>query len=130
MKHTKIKLPDDTWPIYRRLLAYTRRYWYALLASALGFALYSSMQPVTAHMMQVIVATFENPTPVMILAVSLAPLVIALVNGIGQFIGSYSVSWLGQHIVFEIRNEVFQHVLTLQKMFFSAMPRAESPQSW
>src|SRR5690554_24511 len=118
MKHTKIKLPDDTWPIYRRLLAYTRRYWYALLASALGFALYSSMQPVTAHMMQVIVATFENPTPVMILAVSLAPLVIALVNGIGQFIGSYSVSWLGQHIVFEIRNEVFQHVLTLPQNVF------------
>lgn len=118
MKHTKIKLPDDTWPIYRRLLAYTRRYWYALLASALGFALYSSMQPVTAHMMQVIVATFENPTPVMILVVSLAPLVIALVNGIGQFIGSYSVSWLGQHIVFEIRNEVFQHVLTLPQNVF------------
>jgi subfamily B ATP-binding cassette protein MsbA len=69
-------------------------------------------------MMQVIVDTFENPTTIMILVVSLAPLMIALVNGIGQFVGAYSVSWLGQHIVFEIRNEVFQHVLTLPQSVF------------
>lgn len=114
----RAKPPEDVWPIYRRLLGYTRRYWYALLVSALGFAIYSSMQPVTAHMMQVIVDTFENPTPMMIMVVSLAPLVIALINGIGQFIGSYSVAWLGQHIVFEIRNEVFHHVLALPQSVF------------
>ncbi|MCC1496305.1 lipid A export permease/ATP-binding protein MsbA [Alcanivorax sp. 1008] len=118
MKGTRGKPPEDVWPIYRRLLRYTRRYWYALVISALGFALYSSMQPVTAHMMQVIVDTFENPTPIMILVVSLAPLMIALINGIGQFIGSYSVAWLGQHIVFEIRNEVFHHVLALPQRVF------------
>jgi subfamily B ATP-binding cassette protein MsbA len=109
---------DDVWPIYRRLLAYTRRYWYALLVSSLGFAVYSAMQPATAHMMQVIVDTFENPTPTMILIVSLAPMVIALVKGIGQFVGAYAVSWLGQHIVFEMRNEVFQHVLALPQRVF------------
>lgn len=114
----RAKPPEDVWPIYRRLLGYTRRYWYALLVSALGFAIYSSMQPVTAYMMQVIVDTFENPTPVMIMVVSLAPLGIALINGIGQFIGSYSVAWLGQHIVFEIRNEVFHHVLALPQNVF------------
>lgn len=112
------KPPEDVWPIYRRLLGYTRRYWYALLVSALGFGIYSSMQPVTAHMMQVIVDTFENPTTFMILVVSLAPLMIALINGIGQFIGAYSVAWLGQHIVFEIRNEVFHHVLALPQSVF------------
>ncbi len=109
---------DDVWPIYRRLLAYTRRYWYALLVSSLGFAVYSAMQPATAHMMQVIVDTFENPTPTMILIVSLAPMAIALIKGIGQFVGAYAVSWLGQHIVFEMRNEVFQHVLALPQRVF------------
>ncbi len=117
MKH-RATVPDNVWPIYRRLLAYTRRYWYALLVSSLGFALYSAMQPATAHMMQVIVDTFENPTPKMILIVSLAPMAIALVKGVGQFVGAYAVSWLGQHIVFEIRNEVFQHVLALPQRVF------------
>lgn len=109
---------DNVWPIYRRLLAYTRRYWYALLVSSLGFAVYSAMQPATAHMMQVIVDTFENPTPAMILVVSLAPMAIALIKGVGQFVGAYAVSWLGQHIVFEMRNEVFQHVLALPQRVF------------
>jgi len=110
--------PDNVWPIYRRLLAYTRRYWYALLVSSLGFAVYSAMQPATAYMMQVIVDTFENPTPKMILIVSLAPMAIALIKGVGQFVGAYAVSWLGQHIVFEMRNEVFQHVLALPQRVF------------
>ncbi len=110
--------PDNVWPIYRRLLAYTRRYWYALLVSSLGFAVYSAMQPATAHMMQIIVDTFENPTPKMILIVSLAPMAIALIKGVGQFVGAYAVSWLGQHIVFEMRNEVFQHVLALPQRVF------------
>jgi ATP-binding cassette, subfamily B, bacterial MsbA len=110
--------PEQVWAVYRRLLAYTRRYWYALLASAFGFLIYSAMQPLTAHMMQVIVDTFENPTPKMILLVSLAPITIAFVQGIGQFIGAYSVAWLGQHIVFEIRNEVFRHVLNLPQSVF------------
>ena len=117
MKH-RATSADDVWPIYRRLLAYTRRYWYALLVSSLGFAVYSAMQPATAHMMQVIVDTFENPTPTMILIVSLAPMAIALTKGIGQFVGAYAVSWLGQHIVFEMRNEVFQHVLALPQRVF------------
>jgi subfamily B ATP-binding cassette protein MsbA len=43
---------------------------------------------------------------------------IALIKGIGQFVGAYAVSWLGQHIVFEMRNEVFQHVLALPQRVF------------
>jgi ATP-binding cassette, subfamily B, bacterial MsbA len=115
---TAAAAPEQVWSVYRRLLAYTRRYWYALLASAFGFLIYSAMQPLTAHMMQVIVDTFENPTPKMVLLISLAPITIALVQGIGQFIGAYSVAWLGQHIVFEIRNEVFRHVLNLPQSVF------------
>ncbi|PKM22047.1 MAG: lipid A export permease/ATP-binding protein MsbA [Gammaproteobacteria bacterium HGW-Gammaproteobacteria-14] len=110
--------PENVWPVYRRLLRYTQRYWYALLASAFGFAIYAAMQPLTAHMMQVIVDTFENPTPGKVLLISLAPITIAFIQGVGRFIGSYSVAWLGQHIVFQMRNEVFQHVLNLpQKVF-------------
>src|SRR5690625_2139660 len=71
------------------------------------------MNPVIAEMMQVITSTIENPTPKMVAVVCLAPLVIAFVQGVGQFIGGYSLTWVGQRIVFELRRETFDHVLRL-----------------
>lgn len=110
--------PHQAGIVYRRLLAYTRRYWYALLASFLGFALSSSLQALFAEMMKIITETVANPTPGKILFISLAPAVLALVQGIGRFVGAYSLAWLGQHIVYEMRTEVFRHLLTLPQRAF------------
>jgi len=104
---------ENPWEIYKRLLTYTRRHWVLLLLSLFGYLIYSAMNPVIAEMMQVITSTIENPTPKMIAVVCLAPLVIAFIQGIGQFIGGYSITWVGQRIVFELRRESFDHVLRL-----------------
>lgn len=102
---------EEVWTTYKRLLRYTKRYWWAIAASFLGYALYSSMQPVIADLMKLIAKVIEEPTPFLVAVVCLAPVTIALVQGIGQFIGGYSLAWVGQHIVYELRNDVFRHVL-------------------
>lgn len=104
---------DNSWQVYRRLLSYVRPYWWVLLASVLGFAMYSGTQPLMAEMMDVIVDVVENPTPMGVLLICLAPIVIPLFQGVGQFIGNYSLVWVGQHVVYILRNEVFQHVLRM-----------------
>lgn len=103
--------PDTTWEIYRRLLRYTTRYWWAILASFIGYGIYSAMQPLIAELMKLITKTIENPTPLYVAIICLAPFVIALVQGIGQFLGGYSLTWVGQRLVYEMRNDVFKHVL-------------------
>lgn len=109
-----MRASDETsWQVYRRLLRYVRPYWWVLLASLLGYAMYSGTQPLMAEMMNVIVDVIENPTPMGVLLICLAPIVIPLVQGVGQFIGNYSLVWVGQHVVYILRNEVFQHVLRM-----------------
>ncbi|AJD48408.1 lipid A export ATP-binding/permease MsbA [Isoalcanivorax pacificus W11-5] len=105
--------PDTTWQTYKRLLQYTRRHWWVLSGSVLGYLIYSGMQPLIAEMMRVITETIENPTPHMVLVICVAPFVINLVQGIGQFLGAYCITWVGQRIVYELRNETFTHVLRL-----------------
>ncbi len=100
-----------TWETYKRLLRYTARYWWVILVSFLGYGLYSVTQPITAELMKVIPKVIENPTPFYIGVICLAPVAIALVQGIGQFMGGYALTWIGQHIVFELRNDVFRHLL-------------------
>src|SRR5690606_17590670 len=105
--------PDTSWQTYKRLLQYTRRHWWILSGSVLGYLIYSGMQPLIAEMMRVITETIENPTPHMVLVICVAPFVINLVQGIGQFLGAYCITWVGQRIVYELRNETFTHVLRL-----------------
>ncbi len=104
---------DNSWQVYRRLLSYVRPYWWVLLASLLGFALYSGIQPLMAEMMDVIVNIIENPTPKGVLLISLAPVAFPLVQGMAQFLGHYTLIWVGQHVVYTLRNEMFQHLLRM-----------------
>lgn len=113
MSSSQTNTVENPWETYKRLLVYTRRHWPLLLMSVIGYLLYSVMNPVIAEMMQVITRTIENPTPKMIAIICLAPLVISLIQGVGQFIGGYSITWVGQRIVYELRSETFNHVLRL-----------------
>jgi subfamily B ATP-binding cassette protein MsbA len=102
---------EDVMDTYRRLLRYTARYWWVLLASFLGYALYSGVQPVIADLMKLVAKVIEHPTPFYVMVICVAPLGVALVQGLGQFIGGYCLAWVGQHVVYELRNDVFHHVL-------------------
>ncbi|EKF75221.1 LPS ABC transporter permease [Alcanivorax hongdengensis A-11-3] len=103
----------DVWPTYKRLLAYVRPYWYILLASVLGYGIYAATQAAAAQLAGYLGETILNPTDFRVLVVSLAPLVLAFTQGLGQFMGSYSMNWVAQEIVYVLRNDVFGHVLKL-----------------
>src|SRR5699024_2277311 len=112
-KEVSEQVTDSPWETYKRLLTYTRRHWMMLAASVFGYLIYSAMNPVMAEMMQVIANTIENPTPFMVMVICVAPFAISVIQGIGQFIGGYSITWVGQRIVYELRRETFDHVLRL-----------------
>jgi len=103
----------DGWQTYKRLLGYVRPYWWVLLGSLFGYLIYSATQPLVAEMMNFIVNTLQDPNPRDVLIICLAPAVIPLLQGMAQFIGNYALVWVGQHVVYILRNEVFEHVLRM-----------------
>lgn len=107
------QLPDDSWRTYKRLLAYVKPYWLVLMASVLGYGIYAATQAAAAQLAGYLGETVLDPTPRRVLLVSLAPLGLALAQGVGQFMGSYSLTWVSQEIVYRLRNDVFGHVLRL-----------------
>ena len=104
---------DSNWVIYKRVLTYTRRHWVMLAASIFGYLIYAAMQPAIAEMLRILAETIENPTPNMVLVVCVAPFIIASIQGVGHFVGNYCIAWVSQRIVYDMRNETFQHVLRL-----------------
>ncbi|HEX5679031.1 MAG TPA: lipid A export permease/ATP-binding protein MsbA [Alcanivorax sp.] len=107
------QLPDDAWQTYKRLLSYVRPHWLILFASFIGYAIYAATQAGAAQLAGYLGETVVDPEPHRVVIVSIAPFFIALAQGIGQFIGSYSMTWVAQEIVYRVRNDVFGHVLRL-----------------
>lgn len=111
---------SEVWPTYSRLLQYTRRYWWILSGSIFGYALYAATNPGAAHFVKILTEVIqdENRAHSTVLLICAAPFLFAIVQGTAQLIGSYCLAWVGQHIVFEIRNEVFVHLLQLPQRIF------------
>ncbi|MZR62048.1 lipid A export permease/ATP-binding protein MsbA [Alcanivorax sp. DP30] len=104
---------DDVWPTYKRLLSYVRPHWFMLLISVIGYALYAATQAGGAQLAGFLGDTIVNPTDFRVMVVSIAPLVLVIFQGLGQFMGSYSMNWVAQQLVYVLRNDVFGHVLKL-----------------
>ena len=107
------QLPDDAWRTYKRLLSYVKPHALILFASFIGYAIYAATQAGAAQLAGYLGETVVNPEPHRVVIVSIAPFFIALAQGIGQFMGSYSMTWVAQEIVYRLRNDVFGHVLRL-----------------
>ena len=107
------QLPDDAWQTYKRLLSYVKPHWPILLASFFGYAIYAATQAGAAQLAGYLGETVVNPEPHRVVIVSVAPFLLALAQGLGQFMGSYSMTWVAQEIVYRLRNDVFGHVLRL-----------------
>ena len=107
------QLPDDAWQTYKRLLSYVKPHALILFASVIGYAIYAATQAGAAQLAGYLGETVVNPEPHRVVIVSVAPFLIALAQGLGQFMGSYSMTWVAQEIVYRLRNDVFGHVLRL-----------------
>lgn len=111
---------DAVWPTFRRLLSYTGRYWWVLGAGVIGYLIYGATNPLIARFMEFLTGFIEKPDKdlLTVVLVCLAPLGFTLLQGVSQLIGGYCLAWVGQHIVFDVRNEVFRHILRLpQKVY-------------
>lgn len=99
---------------FRRLLAYAKAYKAAAIASIvgmLGYAaidsfVFSQLQPLIDHGLDGQDPTFMKWAPFFIV-------VMFILRGICHFVGNYTLAWLGNNVVANIRQELFEHVMSM-----------------
>ena len=62
--------------------------------------------------------TFVQKDQTMIRMVPAVILLIFLVRGIGSFISTYAINWVGNKLVMDLRNEMFRKLLTLPTRYY------------
>ncbi|GAC1374382.1 MAG: lipid A export permease/ATP-binding protein MsbA [Aquirhabdus sp.] len=104
--------------IYLRLLAYLKPYWWAGVLVIIGNLLNAASEVGGAHLVKYIIDAISHQDQS---AKNLFPILIVLMfffRGVGSFLGSYYISVIARHVVYNLRLEVFDRLLTLSPAYY------------
>jgi ATP-binding cassette, subfamily B, bacterial MsbA len=106
--------------LYRRLLRYVRPYWWAFGIALVGMVVVAAGDTVMAYMVMPIIQNFQKPDPAMTLQLPLAIVVVFLLRGLGSFASEYGMAWTGHRVVFDLRKQMIDRLLSLPTAYFDA----------
>ena len=116
---------NNSWSLYRRLLSYVLPYWPAFAVSLLGYALYGLTQASLAALMEYLPAAFGESSEIsgifdffytvesvnqLHILLPVFIVIIAIVRGIGSYLGGYYISLVGRNLVHDIRQDLFRQL--------------------
>ncbi|MHA6203188.1 lipid A export permease/ATP-binding protein MsbA [Dyella soli] len=120
MSGNKVAIWDaHTRQIYRRLLGYTARFWIVGVIAIVGMIIDGGGLAVfTKLLVPMIDKLFAEKDQVLIFWMPIWIILIFLVRGIGTFLSSYGVSYVGRNVVQSLQRDVFASYLRLPATFF------------
>jgi subfamily B ATP-binding cassette protein MsbA len=127
MAHRKVAIWDaQTLRVYKRLLGYTRRWWPIGVVAILGMALDGgALAAFTQKLRPMIDDLFAKKDPYLIFWMPIWIVGIFAVRGIGTFISSYGISYVGRNVVQAMQSDVFGAYLRLPAAFFGNEPSGQ-----
>jgi subfamily B ATP-binding cassette protein MsbA len=111
--------------LYRRLLRYVRPYWWAFALAVFGMIVVASGDVIMAYMVIPIVRRLQSPDPAMTLQLPLAVVAVFFLRGIGSFMAEYGMAWTGHKVVFDLRRQIIDRLLSLPSPYFDAHPSGQ-----
>lgn len=103
-----------TWQNFKRLMSYAKPYKVGFIAAIIGMLGYAGIDTLFFSKLQALIddgLTGANPD-----FMKWAPLfVIAcfIVRGICHFVGNYCLAWVGNNVVADLRQKLFEHIMVL-----------------
>jgi subfamily B ATP-binding cassette protein MsbA len=107
-------LPSGAWHTYRRLLGYVRPHRQMFMLGVLGAALFAASMVLFAKFAQAFGdGTFERRDPDSIVYLPLALIGLFALRGLGDFIQTYCMGYVGRHVVKRLRTQIFERMMQL-----------------
>jgi len=106
------------WAIYKRLLSYVAPYWVLMLVSIVGFLAAASAEAYFAKLFGDLIDSWDDAV---VRAAALIPLLMlgaAAVRAAGTIVGETLVSRVSFNVVFNLREQLFDHLLNLPSAYF------------
>ncbi|WNK21446.1 lipid A export permease/ATP-binding protein MsbA [Halomonas piscis] len=109
---------DSGLAIYKRLLGYVRPHWRAFALAVTGFAIYAASSTALAELMKRLIDGIQNPDAAFRLFLPLFVIGMFAARGLGTFLSTYFMAYVGRYVIHTLRCDVFAHMLHLPGVFF------------
>jgi len=104
--------------VYRRIITYLLPFMGYFLLAILGFSLFALSQPAFAMLMEAFVNALDGKVVNGVYLIPAACIAIALLRGIGSYLGGYYMAKVGENVVHRIRCDLFTNILALPITYF------------
>lgn len=111
-------MTDSGWVLYRRLLGYVKPHWRAFALAILGFVIYAASSTALAEMMKRLIDGIQHPDAAFRLFLPLFVILMFAARGLGTFLSTYFMAYVGRYVIHTLRCNVFSHLLHLPGSFF------------
>ena len=100
--------------LYLRLLRYVAPYWRVFALALLGMVIVALTEPALPALLQPLLdGTFVNRDETLVRWMPLYILGLIVVRGGAEYMGAYSINWVGNRLVMDLRGVMFDKLLTL-----------------
>ena len=107
-----------TWQTFIRLMIFAKPYKLAFIAAIIGMLAYAGIDSYVISMLKPLIdegLTGVNPN-----FMKWAPLfiiVMFILRGTAHFIGNYCLAWVGNNVVADLRQKLFEHIMSMSVSF-------------
>jgi subfamily B ATP-binding cassette protein MsbA len=114
---------------YRRLIGYTRPYLPRLFVGAIFGALFAGSTVGLLPVMQRLLGRFFDAEQALTFSgaalFGCGLILLVVVRGIGQYLNTYLIEWVGNRVVMDLRQQTFAHLQNLPVGFFNSTQTGE-----
>ncbi|MBL4765675.1 MAG: lipid A export permease/ATP-binding protein MsbA [Colwellia sp.] len=111
-------LSATTWQNFKRLLSYAKPYKLGFVAAIIGMLGYAAIDVYFLKQLQPLIdeglagasSDFMKWAPVFVV-------VAFFIRGIFHFIANYCLAWVGNHVVTDLKQQLFEHIMTMPVSF-------------
>ncbi|MBR2513700.1 MAG: lipid A export permease/ATP-binding protein MsbA, partial [Halomonas sp.] len=111
-------MTDSGWILYKRLLGYVKPHWRAFALAIVGFVIYAASSTALAEMMKRLIDGIQQPDAAFRLFLPLFVILMFASRGLGTFLSTYFMAYVGRYVIHTLRCNVFSHLLHLPGRFF------------
>lgn len=109
--------------LYARLLRQVLPYKWQFAIALLGMILTAATEPALPALLKPMLdQSFVRKDPSWKTFVPLALVALFIIRGITNFISKYAMNWVGNRVVMDLRNRMFERMITLPSRFFDDHP--------
>jgi len=99
-------------------LGYVKPHWRAFALAVVGFVIYAASSTALAEMMKRLIDGIQNPDADFRFFLPLFVVLMFASRGLGTFLSTYFMAYVGRYVIHTLRCDVFAHLLHLPGRFF------------